>query len=77
MNVTKTCNELGSKKYYKILISIEVIIMYVTYHLKRSLAIIMELIYVCFFLVWLVYKNIVNAFYFHKYSNIFELDKCD
>ena len=35
MNVNKACNELGSKKYYKTLISIEVI-MYATYHLKGS-----------------------------------------
>ena len=33
MYVNKTCNELGNRRYYKILISIEVI-MYVTYHLK-------------------------------------------
>ena len=32
MNVNKTYNELESKKYYEILISVEDI-MYVTYHL--------------------------------------------
>ena len=38
MNVNKTCNGLGSKIYYQILIKIEAI-MYVTYHLKWSFVI--------------------------------------
>ena len=71
MNVSKTCNELESNKYYKILISIEVI-MYVTDHLKRSFVIMKWRLY----LVCLGYNILVNAFYFHKYSYIFELIKC-
>ena len=40
MNVNKTYYELGSKEHYKILmINVEVIIMYVTYHLKESFVI--------------------------------------
>ena len=68
MNVNKACNELGRKKYYEILISIEVL-MYMTNHLRGSYVILKW----NFYLFSLVYNSLVNAFYFYKYSHVFKL----
>ena len=71
MNVNKAYNELGNKTYYKILVTIEVM-MYVTYHLKGSFVILKTLIF-----IFLFYNSPVYAFYFHEYSYIFKLIKHD
>jgi len=71
MNVSKACNELGSKTYYKILICIDVM-MYVTYHLKGPFVILKWNLCSC-----AIFNSLVNAFYFHKKSYIFELIKHD
>ena len=65
MNVNKAYNEFGSNKYCKIHMSVQVI-MHVTHHLKGFFCSKVILYLVCLFHIILV-----NVFYFHKYSCIF------
>ena len=57
MNVNKACDELSSKKYYKILINIEVIV-YATYHLKWYLVI----------LTWNLFSRAISSFILFYFS---------
>ena len=49
--------------------------MYVTYHFKGSFVSLKWNLYIVLFLVFLFYDTLVNAFYFHKHSYIYELIK--
>ena len=73
MNVNEACNELGSKRYYKILVSIEVTL-YLPFE-RFFCNSTMKIIFVFYFLF--LNDILVFTFYFHKYSHIFELIKCD
>lgn len=75
MDVNNVGNELGSKTYYKILISIKVIV-YVIYHLEGHIFFILKLsLQGLTIFSFIVYIGLVNAFYFHKYPYIFKLIK--